>query len=48
MMMDLILLALFAAAGFIAGALVTRNNIKQVNKVVKEAKEVADKINSKK
>ena len=29
--------------GFVAGALVTRNNVEEVNKVVEEAKELAAK-----
>lgn len=42
----LITLAIFAV-GFIAGALVTRKNLDEVNVVVREAKELAASVDSK-
>lgn len=33
--------------GFVAGSLVTRNNVKHVNDIVAEAKEIAEKVDKK-
>jgi hypothetical protein len=45
-MSTIIVLVIFVV-GFIAGALVTRKNIDDVNKVVAEAKELAANVDSK-
>ncbi len=45
-MTTLITIIIFLA-GFIVGALVTRKNLKEVNAVVAEAKELAEKIDKK-
>lgn len=41
--MDILVYIIVLVVGFITGALVTRNNIATVNKVVEEAKELAEK-----
>tara|TARA_A100000171_G_scaffold8109_1_gene6122 strand:+ start:510 stop:716 length:207 start_codon:yes stop_codon:yes gene_type:complete len=41
--MEILLYIVVFVAGIVTGALVTRNNLEEVNKVVKEAKELAAK-----
>ena len=41
--MEILTYIVVFVAGIITGALVTRNNLEEVNKVVQEAKELADK-----
>tara|TARA_E500000318_G_scaffold94184_1_gene93507 strand:- start:2873 stop:3079 length:207 start_codon:yes stop_codon:yes gene_type:complete len=41
--MEILLYIVVFVAGVVTGALVTRNNLKEVNKVVEEAKELAAK-----
>lgn len=41
--MDILVYIIVLVVGFITGTLVTRNNIATVNKVVEEAKELAEK-----
>jgi len=45
--MEIVTYLLTLIVGFIGGALVTRNNVKHVNAVVAEAKEIAEKVDQK-
>ena len=45
--MEIVTYLLALVVGFIGGALVTRNNVKRVNAVVTEAKEIAEKVDQK-
>ena len=45
--MEILLYIVVFVAGIVIGALVTRNNLEEVNKVVEEAKELAAKAENK-
>jgi hypothetical protein len=45
--MEVIVPIVIFLAGFIVGALVTRKNLAEVNAVVREAKELAEKVDTK-